>query len=80
MDRTKTRQAYSVAMPRCLTDLKHFSLRSLISATLSVRGTALIGMTPLVFVGLSFIRMWGGQSSGETDHRLSTERNFRCDG
>ena len=80
MDRTKTRQAYSVAMPRCLTDLKHFSLRSLISTTLSVRGTALIGMTPLEFVGLSFIRIWGGQSSGETDHRLSTERTFRCDG
>lgn len=53
MDRIKTRHAYSVAMPRCLIDSTTFSFRSLISATLSVRGTALIVATPLVFVGLS---------------------------
>ncbi len=52
MDRTKTRHAYSVAIPRCLTDSTTFSLRSLISATLSVRGTALIVATPLVVVTL----------------------------
>ena len=53
MDRTKTRHAYSVAIPRCLADSTTFSLRFLISATLSVRGTALIVAAPLVLVALS---------------------------
>jgi hypothetical protein len=59
MDRTKTRHAYNVPIPRCLTDSTTFSLRSLISATLSVRGTALIVAAPLVVGGLSIYTQLG---------------------